>query len=472
MVHIEHANQFQKTAGSDYVRLIGNVHIRHESAHFYCDSAYYDEKRNSFDAYQHVHIRINDSIDMYCNTMTYDGDRRFAEFFDQVRMTDDSTVLETTYMTYDRNEHLASYPHDGVTTRGDKRLVSHLGFYRDDLKEFRFFDNVVVTSPDYRMNTDTLVYNTRLEKMWFQGPTTIVNEDNTMEGRHGYYLTERRLAYLDESPVMYNETQRLVADSLLYDRERGFAKAMNHIQMIDTAYKVILDGEYAEVWERQGWSFATDSTLVTYYDGGDSLYITSDTVFYHFKTELNDEEKIVGRRHVRFFKSDMQGRCDTLTYTMADSTIRMRHLPILWSGDAQLTAEQIDIKIANRAIDSVLQHGDAFSISQDSIEGYNQIRGADMASCFLDGKLHHIVVTGDAKTITWLREDDGSLIGINVSSSKTMQILMQGQRITKIKYFKDINETLFPEQDIKENDRYLEGFRWRDEERPRSKGDL
>ena len=472
MVHIEHANQFQKTAGSDNVRLIGNVHIRHESAHFYCDSAYYNEKRNSFDAYQHVHIRINDSIDMYCNTMSYDGDRRFAEFFDDVRMTDDSTVLETSYMTYDRNEHLASYPNDGVTTRGDKRLVSHLGFYRDDLKEFRFFDHVVVTSPDYRMNTDTLLYNTRIEKMWFQGPTTIVNEDNTMEGRHGYYLTERKLAYLDESPVVYNETQRLAADSVLYDRQRGFAKGMNHVQMIDTAYKVILTGEYVEVWEQLGWSFATDSILVTYYDGGDSLYITSDTVFYHFKTEHNDEEKLVGRRHVRFFKSDMQGCCDTLTYTMADSTIRMRHLPILWTGDAQLTAEHIDIKIANRAIDSVLQRGEAFSVSKDSIEGYNQIRGADMASCFVDGKLHHILVTGDAKTITWLREDDGSLIGINVSSAKNMRIQMKGQSISLIKYYQEINETLFPEKDIKEDDRYLEGFRWRDEERPKDKDDL
>ena len=308
--------------------------------------------------------------------------------------------------------------------------------------------------------------------MWFQGPTTIINEDNTMEGRHGYYLTERKLAYFDDDPVIYNETQRLVADSLYYDRQQGFAKAMNHIRMIDTAYKVILTGEYAEVWEKLGWSFATDSTYVTYYDGGDSLHITSDTVFYHFKTEVNDEEKIVGRRNVRFYKSDMQGCCDTLTYAMADSTIRMRHLPILWAGDAQLTADSINIKIANRSIDSVLQYGNAFSISQDSVEGYNQIKGADMASCFQDGKIHHINVTGDAKTITWLREDDGSLIGINVSSSKTMRILMEGQRITKIKYFEGINETLFPEKDIKEEERYLEGFRWRDEERPRSTEDL
>ena len=178
MIHIEHANQLRKAAGMDAVLLKGRVHIRHDNTHFYCDSAYYYEERNSFDAFQNVHIRVNDSIDMYSRTMTYDGDRRFAEFFDDVRMMDDSTLLETEYMTYDRNLHLACYPNHGVTTRGDKQLVSDKGYYRDDLKELRFFRNVVATSPKYHMETDTLFYNTRSEKMWFQGGGTMSNENN------------------------------------------------------------------------------------------------------------------------------------------------------------------------------------------------------------------------------------------------------------------------------------------------------
>ena len=68
-VHIEHANQLHKTAGSDAVRLLGDVHIRHDSTHFYCDSAYYYEDKNSFDAFQNVHINVNDSIDLYSRTM-------------------------------------------------------------------------------------------------------------------------------------------------------------------------------------------------------------------------------------------------------------------------------------------------------------------------------------------------------------------------------------------------------------------
>lgn len=472
LIHIEHANQLQKKAGLDAVLLKGRVHLRHDSTHFYCDSAYYYEAKNSFDAFQNVHICVNDSIHMYSRTMIYDGNLRFAEFFDEVRMTDDSTLLETEYMTYDRNQHLACYPNYGVTTRGNKTLVSDKGFYRDDLKEFYVFQNVVATSPKYQLFTDTLYYNTNIEKMWFLGPTTIINEDNTLKGTHGYYLTERDLAYLDEEPVMFNKTQTLTADSMLYDRQIGFAKGMNHIQMIDTSYKVILRGQYAEVWEKSGFSFATDSAHAVYYDDSDSLFITSDTLFYHFKTDLNKEEKIIGRRNVRFYKSDMQGKCDTMTYNMADSTIRMRVEPVLWADDAQMTGNLIDIRISHRAIDSLFMRGNAFIISKDSIEGYNQINGTDMVSKFIDSRLDHVKVTENAKVISWLREDDTSLIGINKSDSKRMHIQMSDKSISLIKYYGDIHETLYPEKDLREKDRYLDGFIWLEEQRPKSREEI
>lgn len=438
LIHIEHANQFHKTAGTDAVILKGDVHIRHDSTHFYCDSAYYYESMNSFDAFQNVHINVNDSVDMYSRTMTYDGNRRFAEFFDDVQLMDDSTLLVTQYMTYDRVQHEACYPHHGVTIRGDKRLVSDIGFYRDDTKVFKLFNHVDASSPKYQLRTDTLYYDTNDEKMWFTGGGWMKNEHN----------------------------QEIIADSLLYDTQNSISKAVRNIQVTDTAYKVVMRGHYAEIWEKRGFSFATDTAYMVYYDGGDSLYITSDTMFYHFKSEFNDVEKIIGRRHVRFYRSDMQGRCDTMTYNMTDSTVRMRVDPVLWADDTQMTGEKIDIKIANHAIDSLFQRGNAYIITKDSIEGYNQIYGADMVSKFSDGSLHHVKVTADAKVISWLRDDDGSLIGINKSSSKNMRIEMKEKSISLIKYYLDINETLYPEKDIKESDRYLDGFLWREEERP------
>ena len=471
ILHYDKAT-YSKSMG-DVQRLIGNVKMRHDSAYFFCDSAYYYQKNNSFDAYQNVHIIVNDSVEIFSDLLNYDGDRRFAEFHDNVHLRDDSTNLYTEYLTYDRNLHLASYPDSATTVRGDKTLKSHYGYYRDRLKEFSFFENVEVYSPKYQMYTDTLFYNTGIEKMWFEGPTTIINKENILEGKHGYYLVNEDFVYLDKRPYMHNETQQMRADSIFYDRNKGLAQAYNQVDMIDTSYQVIMRGDYVEMWENKGFSFATDSAYAISYDGGDSLYIHGDTLFMYFDKEKEEAEKLIARRNVRFFKSDMQGKCDTLTYLKADSTIQMRVAPILWAEDSQLTGVDIDIKLKDHNVDWVLQKGNAFIISKDSIEGYNQIKGKDITSRFRNGNIHRVNVDGDkAETIYWIRDDDGGLIGIDVSNSATMVIEMEKQSVSIIKSFKEINETMYPEKDLSESNRYLSGFKWHDEARPKDKDDI
>ena len=473
-IHIEHYDvaTYSKSMG-DMQRLIGHVKMRHDSAYFFCDSAYFFQKTNSFKAFQNVHIIVNDSVEVFSDLLDYDGNTRFAEFFDNVKLMDDSTTLLTEYLTYDRNLHLACYPDSATTYRGDKTLISCIGYYRDNIKEFSFFENVEVLSPKYQMYTDTLYYNTDIEKMWFEGPTTILDKENTLVGRHGYYLVDEDVAFLDKRPLMYNETQRMQSDSIYYNRDVGLAKAFDHVDMIDTSYKIVMRGNYFEMWEDSGFSFATDSAYAISYEGSDSLYIHGDTLFVHIDKEKEEVEKLIARRNVRFFKSDMQGKCDTLTYLMADSTIRMRVAPILWAEDSQLSGIDIDIKLKDQKVEWVLQKGNAFIISQDTIEGFNQIKGADIISRFKNGNIHRVNVDGTkAETIYWIRDNDGSLIGIDVSDSETMAIEIENQNVSIIKSFKDIHETMYPEEDLKESDRYLSGFKWHDEARPTDKDDI
>ena len=473
-VHIENYDRmtYSKSLG-DMQRLIGNVRIRHDSAYFFCDSAYFFEKTNSFDAYQNVHIIVNDSVEIYSDLLNYDGNARFAELFDNVKLMDDSTTLYTEYLTYDRNLHLAAYPDSATTVRGDKTLISCVGYYRDDIKEFSFFENVEVLSPKYQMFTDTLYYNTDIEKMWFEGPTTIINKENVLEGKHGYYLVNEDFVFLDRRPFMHNETQQMRSDSIQYDRNRGLAKAFRQVDMIDTSYQVVMRGNYMEMWENRGFSFATDSAYAISYDSGDSLFIHGDTLFMHFDKKKEEAEKLVARRNVRFYKSDMQGKCDTMTYLMADSTIRMRVAPVLWADDSQLSSVDIDIKLKDHNIDWVLQKGNAFVISKDSIEGFNQIKGMDITSHFKKGSIQRVNVEGgSAETLYWIRDDEGGLIGIDISKSATMVIEMDGGSVSVIKGYQDISETLYPEDDLTGNSRQLQGFRWHDEARPKDRDDI
>lgn len=474
VIHVDRAREisYSKTEGAQ--RLIGDVVLRHDSARFYCDTAFLYENSKSMKAFGNVHIIANDSVDIYSNRMNYDGNTRFCEFFGNVRLMDDSTLLVTEYLTYDRDAHRASYPDHGVTTRGQNRLESVIGCYQDNIKEMSFFDSVVVTSPDYTMNTDTLHYNMNIEKMWFNGPTTIVHEENTLKGKYGYYLENEEVVYLDRRPLFFNKTQTLEADSMYYYSAPKFVKAMSDVEVVDTSYKVVMMGNYAELWRDRGLSFVTDSTHAVYYEEGDSLHIHADTMFFYFKTDYNDEEKMLGYHNVRFYRSDMQGKCDSMAYNIADSTLLMRKKPVLWAEESQMSSDSINILVANHKIDTVWQYSNAFIISRDTIKGFNQIKGTDMVSLFDDGVLSNVKVTENAQTIYWLREDDGSLIGINTSKSKSMNIFMKKheQGVSHIKYYGEIDETLYPEKDIAESARYLAGFKWWDEIRPKSIMDI
>jgi lipopolysaccharide assembly outer membrane protein LptD (OstA) len=122
-IHIEHAYHqvYDEAFGKDIERLIGKVILRQDSAYFYSDSAHYNEQSRFFDGFGHVHIKVNDSTDIFSDKCKYSGEKKFAELFDNVILKNDSTVLKTNYMTYDRNQHLATYPRKGSITRNDKK---------------------------------------------------------------------------------------------------------------------------------------------------------------------------------------------------------------------------------------------------------------------------------------------------------------------------------------------------------------
>ena len=473
-VHIVHADHqiYDESFGKDIERLIGNVALRQDSAYFYSDSAHFNEKTRYFDGYGHIHIKVNDTTDIYSETCKYSGDIKFAELFDNVILKDDSTTLRTSYMTYDRNRHLATYPNNGTITRNDKNLVSRKGYYRDDIEVAYFRKDVVVTTPKSRMITDTLEYRIKDEKMFFFGPTTIYYEDNILVGNYGWYDAKNDIAYLDRGATLSNKGYSITSDSMFYNRKADFAKAMSNVFIEDTTNKAIVEGNYAEMWKKLGKSYVTDSVRARYFAEKDTLYLHSDTLFVFMDTATQKAERMLAYYNVRFFRNDIQGKCDSLNYYVNDSCAKMRRDPIIWAENSQLRGDSINIVIANKAIDTVLLYPNGFIIQRDTIEGFNQIKGKVMTAYFKDNELDHVYDDGNAETVYWLREEDGSMIGINVSQSVAMDIKIEKNQIVRIKYFKKTTETLYPKEKMKPGIEILKGFEWLDELRPKGPNDI
>ena len=211
----------------------------------------------------------------------------------------------------------------------------------------------------------------------------------------------------------------------------------------------------------------TDNSRAYYYEQIDTLFAKADTLYVYFDTITNDIQHIKAFYNVRFFRNDIQGKCDSLHYALADSAVYMRVNPVLWAEDTQMSGDSINVIVKERSIDSLLMYPNAFVIQQDSIRGFNQVKGKRITTYFNGNEIDHMFNEGNAETVYWLRDDDGSLIGVNFSQSAMMDIKIRDRRIYNIKYYKNIKETLYPEEQLKDNQEYLNGFLWQEDIKPR-----
>jgi lipopolysaccharide export system protein LptA len=475
VVHIKHADYLYYDArlNPDIQRLIGNVILRQDSVLFYCDSAYLNDKKHNFDAFGSVHIVVNDTVDVYADKLHYEGDTRIAELFDNVRLVDKNTVLTTEHLIYNRNTEIAYYNDYGTIVSDSNTLNSKRGYYNTGTKIFYFKIDVVLKNPDQETYSDTLIYNSNTETAFFKGPTVIRGKESTIYCERGWYDTKNDFSKMTKRPSIWSSEQSITADSIEYDNEKYYGKAFGNVIIHDTTHKVMVKGNRGEMWDKKGVSYVTDSALAITYEknDNDTMYMHGDTLFMYFDKERK-AKKMLAYNRVKIYRKDMQGVCDSLAYIMEDSTVRLYNNPVLWSGKNQLTADTIIIHVSNNNVDSIEMLNNAFIVSKDSTDTFNQIKGKKMTGYFEGKKLKTIDVDGNAQSVYYVREDDGYLIGVNKEEASYMEIVLNDNKISKIKYIEQISEVMYPAKDVPAKVKRLENFEWKEDLRPKNRLDV
>jgi len=474
-VYVEHADlqsYDEKKLGKNIESLTGNVKMRHENTIFYCDSALLNSKSKNFNAFGNVHIIVNDTIELFSDSLYYTGNTKMAELFGDVKLVDKNTTLTTEHLLFDRNTNIGYYYHNGKIIDDKNTLTSKEGYYETDSKIFYFKKDVVLINPDQETYSDTLIYNTVNETAYFKGPTVIRGKEGLLYCEDGWYDTKNNLSKLVKKPSINQESQFLSSDSIMFDNLNSIGHAYGRVQVLDTSMHVLIRGTIGEMWKTRGMAYVTDSaTAISYDQFGDSLYISADTLWLFFDKNQKTK-KILAYYNVRFFKKDMQGKCDSLAYSMEDSTIRLYYEPVLWSEKNQLTSDSMNIAIVNNQPDSLIMYNTAFIVMRDTTDSFNQIKGRDMVGYFSGNKLKSIVVDGNAQTVFYLRDDDNYLIGINKAESSTMQIRLDNGKVKTVSYNEDAKETTYPPEQFPAEGKKLKGFNWFEDLRPKDKLDI
>ncbi len=464
--------EFSKNIGKGATRLIGNVRFKHGNVEMFCDSAWLYEDQ-TLEAYKNVHISQGDSIHLYGDMLKYDGNTKKAELQKNIRMMDREMTLTTDLLFYDLNSHTANYTGGGKIVTADNVLTSENGYYYADAKELGFKKNVILTNPEYIMKSDTLRYNTLSKISYFHGPTTITSDDNFIYCEDGYYDTGKDLSRFSKNSYILSGKQLLRGDSLYYDRKNGLGRAKWNIFIVDSTEKVTIRGNYAEYSEKKYTSFVSGSAYMTQVYEKDTLFLGADTLFssYEWKDSLGKSipdtraRLLRAFRHVRIFKSDLQGKCDSLAYTYRDSVMRLFGAPVLWSDQLQITANSIQIITGGGEIKRMLMSESAFLVSAEDTARYNQIRGRIMTGYFNKNQLSKIHVEGNGQTVYYVKEKE-KVIGHNKTECSTMDIYLKDNDIHKITFHTKPDGKITPLSQINPKDTYLKGFAWRGKERP------
>ncbi|MDO9510361.1 MAG: OstA-like protein [Bacteroidales bacterium] len=461
----------ESRAGQDISILRGNVIFEHDTAMLFCDSAYMYDATNSLDAFGNVRVKLNDSLNLYGDVLFYDGNLRLAEVHQNVRLVDRSSTLYTQHMYYDRVIRRGHYPDSGRIVDGENILTSKLGYYYSDRREYLFRDNVILTNPDYVMRSDTLVYNTQSKTAFIHSPTTITGKEKHMYAEKGWYNTHLDISKLRKNVFIQNKDRTLKADSIFYREDGKYARAYSRVVMHDTTKNIFLKGDFAEYFERNGYTYVTDSAQAIFVEKSDTLYMHADTLRLTFDS-TKTARKFYAFNGVRFYRTDLQGISDSLVWTYSDSTVNMYGLPVIWSDEHQLTSDSIRMFINNQKIDSMLMFNSAFIIQMDDSNSFNQVKGRNMKGYFNDGKIYRFDVKGNAETVYYVREEDKSLTGINLVISSNMRIVVEKNEITDIFYYQNPEGATYPETEFPADKKKLQGFKWYGELRPLDRHDI
>ena len=456
--------------------LLGNVKMNHEGIDLTCQRALYYKKENFFKAIGNVFIKQGDTITQTSDYADYDANFKQALSWGNVVLKDPTMTLTTDTLQFDRINQKLYYKTYATIKDATNTLKSKVGNYYLENKKFIATTRVTVVNPEHNLVSDHLDYYTETGFTYLWGPSTITNTKNSNKiyCEKGFYDTKTDISHFVKNAKLYLKERTVEGDSLYYDKKKGFASATNNIRVIDTIQNFITKGNYAEIFELKDSLFIIKKAVAISIVEKDSMFIHGDTLLVTGKTK----KRIVRTYHnVKIFKSDLQGKCDSIHTNQATGLTRMYRNPVIWSDKNQITGDTIYLKsnVDTEKLDSLKVFNNAFIISKDSlsIDDFNQIKGRNMFGRFEENKLKSLLVKGNAESVYYNRNEETNIIEtITKEISSNIEFTFENGIVESIKYLTATEGKTYPPSMLLEDVKKLKDFIWRESEQPKKMEDI
>ena len=455
--------------------LIGNVIMNHEGAILTCQQALYYKKENFFKAIGNVLLKQGDTITQTSDYVDYDGNLKQALSWGNVVLKDPTMILTSDTLQFDRLNQKLYYKSYATIKDQTNTLRSKYGNYYLENKKFTATTQVNVLNPEHNLQSTNLDYYTDTGLTYFYGATTITNSKNKnrIYSEKGFYNTKTDISHFVKNAKLFLKERTIQGDSLYYDKNRGFASATNNIIVKDTLENFLTKGNYAELFELKDSLFIIKKAVAITIIDKDSMFVHGDTLLV---TGKPDRRIIRIFNNVKIFKSDLQGKCDSIHTNQSTGLTRMFKTPVLWADENQITGDTIHLlsNIKTEKLDSLKVLNNSFINSKDSlsVDNFNQIKGRNIYGKFKDNSIKTLLVKGNAESLYYNRNEKNVLESITKEISSNIEFTLTKGAIESIKYLKTTEGKTYPVSQLPEEVRKLKGFIWRENEQPKRMIDI
>ncbi len=509
----------------NYVISVGEViMVQEDTINVFSDSLYYNSESKLAELYKNV-VLENGERNLFTNFLIYDleskianfkdtaimqngsmqlssikgeyfVDKKLAYFYEEVTIIDGEMQLKTDSLRYDTDIDRAYFLGPTYITENDRKVYCESGYY--DQKEGRayFSDNAIINENDRKASAQSISYNSQDSTTTFKKDVVIIDSTSTTKGNEvilnesnnevriigngSYedtntkilgedilYNKETKALQVSGPNTVFKEDGTLYSEALDYNDESDFGIATGNVIWRDTVESRILDTDILHYRDSSSYFKAIVGErrpLLKQLIEDDTLYISADTLMSFSVGDTMSYLEALG--DVRIFKSDLQGVCDSLSFSDQDSILQLFKNPITWSDSTQFLGDTIRIYLENEEVSEIVAEVNGFLITKDQGKYYNQIKAKYLHSYLDSNKLTSLLSKGNAESLYLVKDEEEAYVGPNKTLCSEMTFYFKNDEIETIHFITEPSNILKPIEKTSDSDLYLDGFIWHEKKRP------
>ncbi|WP_238785021.1 OstA-like protein [Blattabacterium cuenoti] len=432
-----HADYIQKNNHDESFILIGNIHIKYNKYHLFCDKAIYYKENNRFYGYGNVqlkseknkiisqkiyiedhfyHFKLSGRVVLYlyedktklmANVMNYNFRKKLLQAIDNVVLLKNNIKLTTNILEYNFKIKKIHYKGYGVIHYDDYTISSKEGFFLTEKNKAKLIDKIKLVSKNYIVYSDVLEFFLKKNQINFNHPTIVVqntNSNNFLYTKKALFLIKKKIFFFNQNISIHYNGKIIRGKYLFFDQKKqnGFIK---NVLLEDSKKKYFLMGEYGKFDFKHDFFILNKNIKIVKRSKENSIFIFSNIL--KIKKIKNSAFFIQAFTVKSFFlNGKIQGKCNVLNYDSSNNYIQFDGNTIFWYKNKQLSGNSIFIHFREGNEDSLKYIKiikNAFYIEKINSLYFNQVEGEIMIGFFNKKNfLKKILIQGNTNSIIFL----------------------------------------------------------------------